>query len=181
MPGDNALIPDTNDTVVDVDIQEGRKGASTLWTGPSRMAAYVGAFENQNFKPASGLDARAGGERIRSTLGIILILAMPWGFVLRPEGELGGDSASNTAPKRWPAKPRTILAAVCAGMFSRSGTCMFPSRIAGTEMPVFDRPRTAQCQSARPQGHLGQPRQRGPSAMGRRARPISVYRHLRVG
>ena len=144
--GDNALIPDTNDTVVDVDIQEGPRRFYVV-DRAKRMAAYVGAFENQNFKPHPGLTpalAESAFDQLWNYFDFSYAM-----FVLRPEVDWAG-LREQYRPKALACRTSDEFAAVCAGMLKPLRDLHVSLTLAGTEVPVFDRPRTA---NANPPAH----------------------------
>ncbi len=132
-----ALIPDPNDMVVDADIQDGPRRFFIV-DRRARAAAYVAAFERQNLKPHPALTPELAAAAFDQLWGAFDDgYAM---FSLRPE--------INWATLRDQFRPRALackssddFADVCADMLKPFRDLHVCLSLAGTSVPVYDRPR----------------------------------------
>ena len=137
--GQDALIPDPNDMVVDVDIRDGPRRFFVV-DRAAKMAAYVSAFEAQNFRPPPVLTpelAKTTFDQFWDTVDFGCAI-----FILRPElnwARLG----EQYRPKALACQTADEFAAVCAEMLKPLRDLSVSLTMAGTDVPVFDRPRPA--------------------------------------
>jgi hypothetical protein len=149
--GEKALIPDPNDVMVDVDTPE-RGRRFFIVDRAARTAVYVSAFERQGFRPHPML-TRALAEAAFDQLWDAMDSTYPL-FILRP------DVDWDRLRERW--RPKAIacqtsdeFAADCAEMLRPLRDLQVSLSLAGTDIPVFDRPRAANANPPAYRGLLG--------------------------
>jgi hypothetical protein len=135
--GTNALIPDPATIIADADTPDGLRRFFIVTT-TNQSATYVAAFEGMYFKPPPPITP-ALAETAFDQLWDYFDLSYAM-FVLRPE--------VNWARMREQYRPRALacqssddFAEVCAEMLRPLRDLHISLTIAGTEIPVFDRPR----------------------------------------
>ena len=110
--GENALIPGTNDVIVDVDTQERLRRFFVL-DREKRTAAYAIAFEHQAFKPHPALTpalAEAAFDQIWDAFDSSYAM-----FIIRPEVDWN-HLRDQWRPKALACQTSDDFAAACAGM-----------------------------------------------------------------
>jgi hypothetical protein len=137
--GENALIPDPNDVIVDVDTPE-RLRRFFIVDRTARTAAYAGAFERQSFKPHPAMtsdQAEAAFDQLWDAFDSTYAM-----FVIRPEVDWD-KSRDEWRPKALACQTSDEFAAACAQMLKPLRDLHVSLSLAGTDIPVFDRPRAA--------------------------------------
>jgi hypothetical protein len=144
--GDNALIPNPNDVIVDVDTPE-RLRRFFVVDRAGRTAAYAIAFEQQSFKPHPALTpalAEAAFDQLWDDFDSTYAM-----FAIRPE--VNWDRLRDQfRPKALASQTSDDFAAACAEMLKPLRDLHVSLSLAGTDIPVFDRPRAA---NANPPAH----------------------------
>jgi len=144
--GENALIPDPNDIIVDADTPDGLR-RFFLVSGTNQTATYVSAFEHQNFKPPPVLTPELAENAFDQLWNYFDFgYAM---FVLRPEVDWP-KLREQYRPKALACQTSDEFAGVCAEMLRPLRDLHISLTLAGTEVPVFDRPRPG---NANPPAH----------------------------
>jgi len=144
--GENALIPDPNDAIVDADVLNGPRRFFVVDRG-KKSAVYASAFETQNFKPHPALTpalAESAFDQLWDTFDFGYAM-----FVLRPEVDWA-RLRDQYRPQALACQTSDEFAAVCAQMLRPLRDLHITLSLAGTEVPVFDRPRPA---NANPPAH----------------------------
>ena len=144
--GANARIPAPNDLVLDADTPDGTRRFFIVDKG-TRAAVYVAAFESQGFKPHPALTRELAEKTFDQ-----LWSAFDFGYAmfgLRPEVDWAA-ARDRFRPKALACQTSDEFAAVCAEMLKPLRDLHVSLRLAGTEVPVFDRPRTL---NANPSAH----------------------------
>jgi hypothetical protein len=144
--GTNALIPDPNDLIVDADTPDGLRRFFIV-DRAKKTAAYVSIFESQQFKPPPALTpalAESAFDQLWNTFDFGYAM-----FVLRPEVDWA-KLRDQYRPKALACQTSDDFAAVCAEMLKPLRDLHISLTLAGTEVPVFDRPRTG---NANPPAH----------------------------
>jgi hypothetical protein len=137
--GDNALIPNPNDVIVDVDTPE-RLRRFFVVDRAAQTAAYAAAFEHQGFKPHPALTpalAEAAFDQLWDAFDTTYAM-----FVIRPEVDWD-RLRDQWRPKALASQTSDEFAAACAEMLKPLRDLHVSLSLAGTDIPVFDRPRAA--------------------------------------
>jgi hypothetical protein len=143
--GDRAMIPEPKQMTVDVDTQGGPRRFFSVDT-EARKAKYFAAFEERSVKlPPAITPALAGAAFDQLWEAFDEKYAM---FTLRPEVDWA-KLREQYRPKALAAKSTYEFAEVCADMLKNLRDLHIWLTVAGANMPVFNRPRTA---NANPQG-----------------------------
>jgi hypothetical protein len=144
--GENALIPDPNDLVVDTDIQDGPRRFFIVDKG-KKMAAYAAAFEEQKFRPHPALTPELATNAFDQLWDAFEDgYAM---FALRPEVDWA-KLRQQYRPKALACQTSDDFAAVCAEMLRQLRDLHISLKLARTDVPVYDRPRPS---NANPSAH----------------------------
>jgi len=144
--GANALIPEAKDIIVDADARDGPRRFFIV-DREARTAAYVAAFEAQSFKPHPGLTpalAESAFDQLWDSFDFGYAM-----FVLRPEVDWA-KLREQYRPRALACQTSDEFAEVCAEMLRPLRDLHVWLTLAGTEVPVFDRPRAA---NANPPAH----------------------------
>jgi Peptidase family S41/Tricorn protease C1 domain len=146
--GENALIPNPNDVIVDVDTPE-RLRRFFVVDRAKQTAAYAAAFEHQSFKPHPALTPALAEETFDQLWDAFdSTYAM---FIIRPEVDWD-RSREQWRPKALACQTSDDFAAACAEMLKPLRDLHVSLSLAGTDIPVFDRPRPA---NSNPPAHKG--------------------------
>jgi hypothetical protein len=144
--GENALIPDPGDIVADADIADGPRRFFIVDKN-KRVAAYAAAFEGQKFRPPPALTPELATnafdqlwEEFDSEYAM---------FALRPEVDWG-KLREQYRPQALACRNSDDFAEVCAAMLRPLRDLHISLKLAGTDVPVYDRPRSA---NANPSAH----------------------------
>jgi Tricorn protease C1 domain len=137
--GRNALIPEPKDMTLDVDAKGGPRRFFAV-DNEARTARYFAAFEKQFVRPPPAF-TRALAEQAFDRLweAFDRDYAM---FVLRPEVDWG-KLRDQYRPKALASASTYQFAAVCAEMLKPLRDLHIWLTVAGADVPVFNRPRSA--------------------------------------
>jgi hypothetical protein len=137
--GENALIPNPNDVIIDVDTPE-RLRRFFVVDRAKQTAAYAAAFEHQSFKPHPSLTpalAEQTFDQLWDTFDSTYAM-----FIIRPEVDWD-RLREQWRPKALASQSSDDFAAACAEMLKPLRDLHISLSLAGTDIPVFDRPRAA--------------------------------------
>lgn len=135
--GENALIPKPNDVIFDVDTPE-RFRRFFVVDRAEKTAAYASAFEHQAFRPHPALTPALAQDAFDVLWDAFdTTYAM---FVIRPEVDWD-KSREQWRPKALACQTSDEFAATCAEMLKPLRDLHVSLSLAGTDIPVFDRPR----------------------------------------
>jgi hypothetical protein len=137
--GDNALIPKPNDVIIDVDTPE-RLRRFFIVDRAEKTAAYANAFEHQAFRPHPALTPELAAQTFDQIWdNFDTTYAM---FIIRPEVDWD-RSRDEWRPKALACQTSDEFAAICAEMLKPLRDLHISLNLAGSDIPVFDRPRPA--------------------------------------
>jgi hypothetical protein len=137
--GENALIPKPNDVIIDADTPERLRRFFVVDRG-EKTAAYANAFEHQAFRPHPALTSALAEEVFDQIWDAFdTTYAM---FVIRPEVDWD-RLRDQWRPKALACQTSDAFAVVCAEMLKPLRDLHVSLSLAGTDIPVFDRPRAA--------------------------------------
>jgi len=157
--GGRAVIPEPKDLTVDVDTKNGRRRFFVVDT-EAATARYVAAFENRPVRPPPTLTPKlAQGAFDHLWEAFESKYAM---FVLRPELDWA-RSREQYRPKALASKSTYEFAGVCAEMLKPLRDLHVWLTVAGADVPVFNRSRTADANPAAHQSILGELKDAGRS------------------
>jgi hypothetical protein len=155
----NAMIPEPKDITVDVDTTGGTRRFFAA-DNEAHSAKYIAGFESRPLKPAPALTAALAASAFDKLWeSFDKKYAM---FVLRPEVDWD-KLREQYRPKAVASKSTYELAGVCAEMLKELRDLHIWLTVVGADVPVFNRPRTA---NANPTAHasiLGKLQQAGPA------------------
>jgi hypothetical protein len=137
--GENALIPKPTDVIIDVDTPEQVRRFFVVDRGEN-TAAYANAFEQQAFKPHPALTpelAETTFDQLWDAFDTTYAM-----FILHPEVDWD-RSREQWRPKALACKSSDEFAAICAEMLKPLRDLHISLNLAGTDIPVYDRPRSA--------------------------------------
>jgi hypothetical protein len=142
----NAVIPNPNDMIVDVDTREGPRRFFIVDKG-TRMAAYAGAFEAQKFRPPPVLTpelAEAAFDQLWEVFDNGYAM-----FVLRPQVDWAA-LRDQYRPQALASHSSDEFAVTCADMLRGLRDLHVSLKLAGSYVPVFDE---AQEANSNPSAH----------------------------
>ena len=155
--GMNAMIPEPKDLTVDVDTKDGVRRFFGVDTD-ARTARYVAAFEPRNVKPPPAFHAESAAKAFDQLWEAFdRDYAM---FVLRPEVDWE-KLRDQYRPKALASKSTHEFAEVCAEMLKPLRDLHVWLTVAGANVPVFDRPRSANSNPSAHRALLGELHQAG--------------------
>jgi len=137
--GANAMIPEPNEMTVDVDTQRGLRRFFAVDT-EAASARYVAAFENRPMKQSPAIKSSSAEEAFDTLWQAFdRDYAM---FALHPEVDWAA-LRDKYRPKALSSKSTPEFAAVCADMLKSLRDLHVWLTLAGANVPVFNRPRSA--------------------------------------
>jgi hypothetical protein len=149
--GGRAMIPGTNEMTVDVDTKAGPRRFFVVDTR-AETARYVAAFARRAVKPPPALTPALAAEAFdRLWQAFDRDYAM---FVLRPEVDWA-RLRDQYRPKALAAKSSYEFAAICAEMLKPLRDLHIWLKVAGSDVPVFNRPRSSNANPAARRALLG--------------------------
>jgi len=155
--GPNAMIPEPKDLTVDVDTKDGPRRFFGVDTD-AQTARYVAAFENRNVKPPPTFTADSAAAAFDQLWEAFdRDYAM---FVLRPEVDWA-KLREQYRPKALASKSTQEFAEVCADMLKPLRDLHVWMTVAGVNVPVFNRPRSANSNPSAHHAILGDLKQAG--------------------
>jgi len=137
--GEDALIPNPNDVIVDVDTPE-RLRRFFVVDRAKQTAAYANAFEHQAFRPHPALTpalAETAFDQLWDAFDTTYAM-----FVIRPDVDWD-KLREQWRPKALACQTSDEFAATCAEMLKPLRDLHVSLSLAGTDIPVFNRPRAA--------------------------------------
>jgi hypothetical protein len=157
--GMNAMIPEPKDLTVDVDTSAGTRRFFAVDTAAGK-ADYASYFATRGVKPAPTFSVAAAEEAFDTLWKAFdRDYAM---FVLRPDVDWT-KLRDQYRPKALAAKSTYEFAGVCAEMLKPLRDLHVWLRVAGADVPVFNRPRSANSNPSAHQALLGGLRSAGPN------------------
>jgi hypothetical protein len=155
--GMNAMIPEPKDITVDVDTKEGMRRFSVVDTA-AQTAKYVAAFEQRAVKPPPAFNAKSAAAAFNQLWEAFdRDYAM---FVLRPEVDWA-KMRKEYRPKALASQSTYEFADVCAEMLRPLRDLHVWMTVAGVNVPVFNRPRSANSNPSAHHAILGELHQAG--------------------
>lgn len=157
--GPQAMIPDPKDLTVDIDTTNGLRRFFAADT-EAGTAKYFAVFANRPLKPAPTLTpelAEQAFDQMWQTFDREYAM-----FVLRPEVDWT-QLRERYRPKAIGAKSTYEFAGVCAEMLRTLRDLHIWLSVAGTDVPVFNRPRFANANPGATRAILGDLQDAGPS------------------
>jgi hypothetical protein len=149
--GWNAMIPDQTDLTVDIDTKGGPRRFFVVNTGIP-LVEYVPAFEERGVRPPAAFTQALAEEAFDQLWGAFdRDYAM---FALRPEIDWG-KLREQYRPKALAAGSVYEFSGICAEMLKRLRDLHIWLKVAGAEVPVFHRPRSANANPSANQAILG--------------------------
>jgi hypothetical protein len=146
--GGRAMIPEPKDMTVDADTKDGPRRFFVVDT-QARKAEYISAFEQQSIQPVAPFNSELAGRTFDQVwLAFERDYAM---FVLRPEVNWN-QLRDQFRPKALACGSTYELADVLAEMLRPLRDLHIWLRLAGNDVPVFNRPRSA---NSNPPAHRG--------------------------
>ena len=137
--GGRAMIPELNQMTLDVDTKDGPRRFFIVDTA-AQTAQYIAAFENRSVKQPPALTAQLAESAFDQVWKAFdQDYAM---FVLRPEVDWG-KLREDYRPRALACKSTDEFAGVCAEMLSHLRDLHVWMTLAGANVPVFNRPRSA--------------------------------------
>jgi hypothetical protein len=157
--GPNAMIPEPKNLTVDVDTQGGPRRFFVVDTvAPS--ARYAAAFADRSVKPPPAITPELAAEAFDKLWEAFdRDYAM---FVLRPEVSWA-NLRDQYRPKALAAKSAYEFAGVCAEMLKPLRDLHIWLKVAGADVPVFNRPRSANANPGAARAILGELHEAGRS------------------
>jgi len=149
--GNDAMIPDLKAMTVDVDTKEGQRRFFMV-DNEDGTAKYAAAFEEQGLKPPPAITpevAQSAFDQIWEAFDQKYAM-----FVLRPEVDWA-KQRQEYRPKALASKSSEEFAAVCAEMLKPLRDLHVWITLAGTYVPVFNRPRQSNSNPSAHRGILG--------------------------
>jgi len=155
--GNRALIPEPKDLTVDIDTTNGARRFFVV-DNDAHNAKYIAAFESRPMKPAPVFKKEAAEAAFDQIWEVFdRKYAM---FVLRPEVDWN-KLRDQYRPKALAAKSTYEFAGVCAEMLKQLRDLHIWLRVAGAEVPVFNRERVSNANPAARAAILGKLEQTG--------------------
>ena len=155
--GPNAMIPEPKDLTVDVDTKDGPRRFFVVDTD-AQTARHVAAFEHRNVKPPPTFiseSAAAAFDQLWEAFDRDYAM-----FVLRPEVDWG-KLRKEYRSKALASQSTHEFAEVCAEMLRRLRDLHIWMTVAGVNVPVFNRPRSANSNPSAHRAILGDLKQTG--------------------
>ncbi len=137
--GNEAMIPEPNDLTVDADTQSGIRRFFVV-NKDTGTAEYIPAFESQAFKPPPAISAALAAsafDQLWKTFDETYAM-----FVLRPDVDWSA-LRDQYRPKALASKSAREFAFLCSDMLKPLRDLHIWLKLAGEEIPVFNRPRQA--------------------------------------
>jgi hypothetical protein len=150
--GPNAMIPEPKDLTVDVDTQAGPRRFFVVDTAAPSVQ-YIADFEGNRMKPlpaVTGTLAEQAFDQLWQAFDQDYAM-----FVLRPEVDWE-KLRQEYRPKALAAKSAYDFAGVCADMLKPLRDLHVWLKVAGADIPVFNRPRSANANPAATRALLGE-------------------------